>query len=123
VARQRRHLVVLQAEVNRLFVQTDVNFAVFAAALPSVLRLQVLTVVATQSWSPLQAALHVDGPVVELQVAVLYAQDVELGLRLSLLFSQRFLDVGHQLHGLPHLRVQLLILSLHFAQTLYLGSK
>lgn len=57
--------------------------------------------------------MHVHAAVIDLEVAVFDAQNFELGLRLSLLFSNCALDVSHSLHRVANLARQNFILLLH----------
>ena len=47
--------------------------------------------------------LHLHASIVRLHVPILDSEDIELGLRLSLLFPQRALNIRDFLHGETHL--------------------
>ena len=114
------HIVVVIQLVERLFVQSDVNFAIFARArsIDADLLSSILTIIATRSLPVLKSLYamegwHVNRFVVLLQVCVLDTKDLELCLWLSLFLTERFLDIGDHLHGVFYLACQELILAFH----------
>ena len=124
------HIVVVIQLVETLLVQSNVDLAIFARALSidADLLSTILTVGAAHSLTILKGMeslerRHVHGFVVLLQVCVLDAQNLQLRLRLGLLLAERFLNIGHHLHGVSHLARQVLILALHVAQTFDLLSE
>ena len=96
--------------------KADVYFAVLPAALSGEGQLPRRAGLADAE--PVEdPGLHVHAAIVELQGAVLDAQDVELSLRLGLLLPDGLLNVGDHMHSLAHLVRQVRILILHFPKT------
>lgn len=62
--------------------------------------------------------LHLHAAIVGLHISVLDSEDVELSLRLRLLFAQCLLNTRHFLHCQAHLRGHVLVLSLHLSELL-----
>ena len=89
----------------RLLLHPDVHFTVATGALShlhparALHELEVLAVLIERG----EILLHVHTPIISLQVAIFDSQDVQFCLRLSLLLTKSFFNVGDHLHGLAHL--------------------